>query len=349
MATDEQTVQRKPSRMRRRMLIMLAVVLVIAVAWSVFWFVAAAYSERLYLQIVDQGIEQDVAFDCVDRRIEGYPFRIELRCGEGTSLTTPDATIELGGLTAVALIYDPWHAITELSAPAVVSEGPFDPTTITWSLAHASVAISDGALERLSISIEQPRAEPSELPPLVADLAEIHLRSDPNSNEAVNVAVRLDGLEPIAAAPKADLMLVATVDGARSLMSGDTASAVRRLLTSEGVPIKLTRVSVKAGQAAVSAAGNLVVRPNGMLDGQLNVAVSGDGASLPYLDELAPSQADTLRNIVTTVLSFGQATQIDGEAARAFPLKISSGRVSAGIIPLGKLPPLPIGLLAVGG
>lgn len=328
---------------------MVAVVVVLAVAWSVFWFVAAAYSERLYLQVVDQGVEQGVVFDCADRRIEGYPFRIELRCGEGTSLTTPDATITLGGLTAVALIYDPWHAITELTAPAVMSEGPFDPTTVSWSLAHASASVANGGLERLSISIENPRAEPADLPPLVADLAEIHLRTDPNTAEAVDVAVRLDGVEPIANAPKADLLLVATVDGAQAFMAGNTASAVRRILTTEGVPVKLSRLSLKAGEAVVSAAGDLVVRPNGLLDGNLNVAVAGDGSSLPYLDDFVPDQADTVRKIVSTVLSFGKATEIDGEAARAFPLKISGGRVSAGLIPLGKLPPLPITLLAGAG
>lgn len=349
MASEDTDAEPKRPRIRRRFFILAFVVVAVAVLWSVFWFVAAAYAERMFLSAVDNAIAEDVAFDCADRRIAGYPFRIELWCGNETSLTLPEATITVAGVTAVALVYDPRRVIVEFAGPAEISDAPFPDTTVEWSLAHASVALDGRALGRFSLSIKEPRASALGLPPLVASLAEAHVRADPSADEAVDVAVRLDGIDPVAGEPKLDLLAVAVVKGLKPLLAGNIGGLAQLLNGGGGLPIELSQLKLQADKTQLSAAGDLLLRPDGTLDGDISVAVAADGASLPYLEALAPAQADTLSKVVNTVLSFGKATQIDGAPARAFPLTISAGRVSAGLLPLGRIPPAPLAVLFGGG
>lgn len=347
MARADQTEPSKaPSRMKRRILILGSVLVAVAVVWSVFWFIAAAYAERAFLKVVDDGIEQGIDLDCVDRRIDGYPFRIELRCGEGTSVTMPDGVVTLSSLTAVALIYNPRHVIAEFGSPAVISETAFPETRVEWSLAHASVVLDGDQIGRLALSIKEPRVASFGLPPVAATLAELHLRSDPAAPDAVDIAVRLDGVDAMAGQPPVDFQAIAVLQNAQTLVAAIQGGPMMIAAAGDGFPIDLRRLSLTAGDAAVSAAGDLTVRPDGALDGAVNVAVTTGEGRLPYLDGvLSPQEADTLRSVMQTVLNFGQKTEIDGKPARSFPLSIAAGRVSAGLFPIGRIPPVPFGLL----
>jgi hypothetical protein len=332
--------------MKRRVLILGSVLVAVAVLWSVFWFIAAAYAERAFLKVVDDGIEQGFALDCVNRRIEGYPFRIVLRCGDGTSLAMPDGTVTLSSLTAVALIYNPRHVIAEFGAPAVISDAPFAETRLEWTLAHASVVLDGSEVGRVALSIEEPRVASFGLPPVSAKLAELHLRSDPRTSDSVDVALRLDGVDAMAGQPPVDVQAIAVLHHAQALIAAAQGGPMMIAALGEGVPLELSRLSLAAGDAAVSAAGDITVRPDGALDGAVNVAVTTGEGRLPYLDGvLSPKEAETLRNVLQAVLNFGKQTEIDGKPARAFPLSISAGRVSAGLFPIGRIPPIPLAQL----
>lgn len=347
MASTDETVPTKgPSRMRRRVLILGSVLVAVAVLWSVFWFIAAAYAERTFLKVVDDGVEQGVDLDCANRRIEGYPFRIELRCGEGTSLTTADGVVTVSSLTAVALIYNPRHVIAEFGSPAVISQTAFAETRVEWSLAHASLVTDGSETGRFALSIVEPRVTSFGLPPVDAKLAELHLRNDPATPDAVDVAARLDGLNAMAGQPPVDFQAIGVLKNARTLMAAIQGGPMMIAAAGDGFPVELTRLSLSAGDAAVSAAGDVTVRTDGALDGAVTVAVTTGEGRLPYLDGiLSPQEADTLRSVMQTVLNFGKQTEIDGKPARSFPLSIAAGRVSAGLFPIGRIPPVPFALL----
>ncbi|WP_018699082.1 DUF2125 domain-containing protein [Amorphus coralli] len=345
MAKDDQTAAKTaPPRTRRRFLLLGIAVVAVVMAWSVFWFIAAAYAERTFDKVVDDAVADGVALDCVNRRIEGFPFRIELHCAEGTSLTLPDAKVTLSGLSAVALIYNPRHVIAGFGSPAVISNTDFPETQVEWERARASVAYSGAGLERFSLSIDNPAVAPEGLPPVTATLAEMHLRTDPKTGDAVDVALRLDGAEAVPGQPAVDFRTVAVVRNAPLLVAALQGVPMLGQAAVAGLPIDLTQLSLAAGGTKLSAAGDLTVRPDGALDGAVDLAVTTGEDGLPYLDVfLPPDQADALRGIVQSVLNFGRKTQLDGEPARAFPLSISSGRVSAGLFPIGRIPPIPLG------
>lgn len=345
MASDDQTVDRKaPGRMKRRVLILGAVIVALIVIWSVFWFIAAAYAERTFVKVVDDAVSEGVALDCVNRRIEGYPFRIELHCGEGTSLTLPDATITLSGLSAVALIYNPRHVIAGFGSPAMVTNADFPDTTVAWERARASVAFADSRIERFSLSVDAPQVSAEGMLPVKAALAELHLRTDPQKSDSVDVALRLDGAEALPSQPPVDFRTVAVVRNAPLLMAAVQGMPMLAASAAEGLPVDLSLLSLSAGETALSAAGDVTVRPDGTLDGAINLAVTMGEGGLPYLDAfLSPKEAETLRKMVQSVLNFGKKTEVDGKPARAFPLSIAGGRVSAGLFPIGRIPPIPLG------
>ncbi|MDQ0317093.1 DUF2125 domain-containing protein [Amorphus orientalis] len=347
MAHYETGSQTRRPRFGRRIAILAAVVVVVAVAWSVFWFVAAAYAERMFLTVLDDASQQGVVLDCTDRTISGYPFRIELRCGEATSLTLPDATITLDGLSAVGLIYNPRHVIVGFAGPAVISDGDFPETTADWSLARASISVRGDQLGRFSLSVEDPRIATLGSEVFAARLAELHVRMDPDVSDTVDVAVRLGGVEPAVDGPPIDATLVTAIEGLAGLSGAGNATAQQVLAELGGVPIELSLFSLQAGEARLSAAGDLTVRPDGYLDGSVDVAVAADGQSLPYLDTLAAGRADNLRSLIDTILKLGRPTEIEGVQARSFPLAISAGRVSAGLFPLGRIPPVPVDAIRV--
>ena len=351
MANAEQTVPTKgPSRMKRRVIILGSVLVAVAVVWSVFWFIAAAYAERAFLKAVDDGVRQGVALDCVNRRVEGYPFRIELHCGDGTSVTMPEGTVTLSSLMAVALIYNPRHVIAEFGSPAVITEANIPETRVEWSLARASVVLDGAMVDRFALSIREPQVASFGMTPVAAQLAELPLRTNADSADAVDAALRLDGVDAVPGQPPVDVQAIAVLHQAHALFAAAQGGPAMLLAAmGDGVPVELSRLSLAAGDAAVSAAGDIRVRPDGALDGAVNVAVTTGEGRLPYLDGvLSPKEADTLRNILQAVLNFGQQTEIDGKPARAFPLAIAAGRVSAGLFPIGRIPPIPLAALLGG-
>ena len=256
MANAEQTVPTKgPSRMKRRVIILGSVLVAVAVVWSVFWFIAAAYAERAFLKVVDDGVRQGVALDCVNRRVEGYPFRIELHCGDGTSVTMPEGTVTLSSLMAVALIYNPRHVIAEFGSPAVITEANIPETRVEWSLARASVVLDGAMVDRFALSIREPQVASFGMAQVAAQLAELHLRTNADSADAVDAALRLDGVDAVPGQPPVDVQAIAVLHQAHALFAAAQGGPAMLLAAmGDGVPVELSRLSLAAGDAACQPA-----------------------------------------------------------------------------------------------
>jgi hypothetical protein len=112
-------VPRKPSR--RGYILMIAAIVAVIAAWSAAWFygrsVLAAQLDRQIGRLADNGVD----LSCADLTIAGYPFRYEVACRSLRSSDRSGAAGSLGGLSAVALIYNPSHAIFEAASPASVA------------------------------------------------------------------------------------------------------------------------------------------------------------------------------------------------------------------------------------
>lgn len=335
--------------MRLRFKIVLAAVLGVVVIWSVAWFAVATFVERK-MDTAIAGMRADgLRVSCADRSIAGYPFRLEVRCGHGSQLWTDGRTVRLGGLTAVALIYRPDRLIVEARAPAEIAGRGAPPLRFDWTLAHMSAAFdaADRArigLSRLSLEATGLVASAGTAGAIGAGRVRFHARENPERAGALDLALEVDQFAPYPGADPIDFSALAVVGDGGHVLAG-RADALLAALASGGVPVEITELTVASGEAKVSAAGTVRVRADGLVDGEIDVAIAGmaDG-ELPYMNVMLPAeQAKPLAEFLQTALSYGRETTVAGTPGRAFTLTIESGRVRAGLVPLGQIPRIALG------
>src|SRR5947207_13940328 len=78
-----------PRRRSRRIVWLLLAVVILAGAWTAFWFYAAATAETKIAEWRAQESKAGRIHSCGSQGIAGHPFRIELRCADaGRELRT---------------------------------------------------------------------------------------------------------------------------------------------------------------------------------------------------------------------------------------------------------------------
>src|SRR5215467_8629180 len=102
----------EPNPARRRWLGFLpfVVVVVVAVAWSAAWVFAARRADATIAAWIEQEARSGRVYSCGSRTSGGYPFRIEVRCGDPAmelASMSPPRTLRAKELVGVAQVYQP--------------------------------------------------------------------------------------------------------------------------------------------------------------------------------------------------------------------------------------------------
>src|ERR1700755_2143136 len=95
--------------------------LIIAIAWSGFWFFAASQVDVQADAWRAREAQSGRDFDCAKRSVGGYPFRLEVTCAgasvalksQAAGQTATPVTAKLGQILVVAQVYDPKRVIAE--------------------------------------------------------------------------------------------------------------------------------------------------------------------------------------------------------------------------------------------
>ncbi|MDB5503050.1 MAG: hypothetical protein JWR89_2952, partial [Tardiphaga sp.] len=149
---------------RRRLwpvFIMPVLVVVLAAAWTGFWFYAASKVD----EEVDVWRAREAAagriYDCNNRSVAGFPFRLEVRCSgvsvallsqtAGQAATQAPLTAKLAEILVVAQIYTPKQLIAEFKAPAILSDRGQPAMVVNWSTARSSIIGLPGTPESADI------------------------------------------------------------------------------------------------------------------------------------------------------------------------------------------------------
>jgi hypothetical protein len=126
----------------------------VAIAWSAAWFVMRDRTQTAIDAMLGREARAGRQWDCKDRAIAGFPFRLEVTCASLT-VRRSDVTASFGRVEAVAQVYQPRHVITEVSGPLRVTDG-----TVTvdgsWRLLETSVHGSPAGFERISLVADKP-------------------------------------------------------------------------------------------------------------------------------------------------------------------------------------------------
>lgn len=344
-----------PRRSTWRFKLLLAFVLVVAGVWTAGWFVAAGYLEREVDSALASFAADGTRVTCTDRTVGGYPFRLEVRCPGGADVETVSTVGSVKGVTAVALVYDPTEVIVEAKGPLEIAPAVL---TADWSLAHGSAEFTRaGTIEEMRVEVENLRIDPATgaaaaLSGLVsgiggdlaatADLAGLYVRRHPEIGNALDVGLRVSALRAGGLKQPVEItgrLAVRDVAGALGPGAADALDRIGR----EGVAVTVDTLVVGMGDGRLAISGDVLVRPDGLLDGRLDVAVSADGARVPILDAMVPGLSEDLSTAVAAILSFAGDSEVEGMPAKTVDLTIREGRVFAGaltFLPLASIPPI---------
>ena len=292
--------------LRRRRLwpvfIMPVLVVILAIAWTGFWFFAASKVD----ENVDAWRAREAAagriYDCTDRSVAGFPFRLEVRCtGVTVALLSQTAgqpasqplSAKLGEILVVAQIYDPKLLIAEFKAPAILSDRGAPAMVVNWSAARssivglpgpperASIAFDDIAVDRIAASVQAPmlRAKHVELH---GRTAEISTPEKPVIESVLQIAGgSIQDVHPLLAMPF-DANIRAQLSGLNDFSPKPWPERFRALQAAGG-RVEIVQSRVQQGELISVASGSLGLTASGNLDGELQMTVAGLEKVIPAL------------------------------------------------------------------
>lgn len=281
-----------------------ALLVMLALAWTGFWFFAAGKAE----QSVDEWRAREAAagriYDCARRSVGGYPFRLEVRCG-GASVTLRAQTAEqaatqmpvtakLGEILVVAQVYDPTRLIAEFTTPAMVSDRNLRPTMIlNWKSARSSIVGLPDVPERIALVFDELAIDRIESAMQVAIGRAKHLEWHGRMSElsapgrpVIDAVMQIAGgsiqdVHPVLIAPF-DADIRAQLRGLRDLSAKPWPERLRQL-QADGGKIEIARARMQQGDLLAIGGGTLGLSPSGRLDGEMQMTVAGLEAIVPAL------------------------------------------------------------------
>ena len=194
-------------------------VVLLAIGWSVFWYVASSEIGRQFDGWQAREAKAGRIYKCGDLSVGGYPFRFEVSCANASaslsSQTASQAPIEarVARILAVAQVYNPKLMIAEFTSPATIVPQGGQSLTARWSLAQASVFGLPEEPQRVALVFDNPVVErivsSVQSPFMHAKHVELHGRiaeGSVNDHPIVDAAIELngataEGLHPLAAQP----------------------------------------------------------------------------------------------------------------------------------------------------
>ena len=277
--------------------------LIVAIAWSAFWFYAASQVDVRADAWRAREAKSGRIYDCANRSVSGFPFRLEIRCSDpsvklisqsaGQLASQAPVTAKLGEILVVAQVYEPEHLIAEFTAPATISDHAGQSFAVNWRVGRSSVIGLPGTPQRASIVFDDPsinRLDGSVQVPLArAKQVELHGRlaegstSDHPIIETVLQIAQgsIQGVHPLLAEPfEADIR--AKVSGLNDFAPKPWPQRFRELQAAGG-HVEIVQSRIQQGDMVAVAAGTLGLSANGRLDGELQMTVAGLERVIPAL------------------------------------------------------------------
>ena len=361
-----------PRRSRWLIVAPVVIVLALAVAWSAVWYFAAAEAKTLADNWRAEQARAGRIFTCGSQTVGGYPFRIEVRCGDaGAELrdTQPPVALKLKQILVVGQVWDPKSLVAEFTGPLTASD-PGQPAYLTaeWAAASASVRGTPAQPERASVTVQELKVHGPDRRLADARQAELKAQVQFGSwphNPAIDFTIKLTAataptLIPLTGQPT-DADIAGVLHGVKDLSPKPLPARLREWQAAGG-RVEIQSARLAQGDAVAMTTGTLALNPRGALDGAFKVTAAGADKFIPALagGRVAPAGAPALDAIERAVPGLnvrvapaqqtqiasgllallGQQTTLEGKPAVAMPLKFTDGAVTLGPIPVGKVPPL---------
>ncbi len=335
MSTDTPPPENpKKSRTSGRFKFLMALVIVLTIAYSGAWLFGA-YTVRTQIEraMADYATEVTSA-DCADLSVAGFPFRFDVTCS-GLEVTEGDVSISLPELKATVLVYRPTHLLWFAEGPASYQDA-FTGTRqqLQWEQLRGSARTNGWALARVSVEGEAFSLIDTLLGEReVATLArlEAHALDMPEqwneltARSEIAVLVDLVGLETADHdISEGSVRLEAEVPGVPDDMRRWTLSTM--VANWRDDPVRLISLRAEDAKSEVDIVGTIGTTNDGHLTGDFDLTTRNVSERLSAF--IAPQMLD---------IFLGQPSD-DGSYYRAYSLR--DGVLLAGNLPIMVTPPL---------
>ena len=336
-SATESVISRKVLRLALFILLGIAV-------YSVGWYFAAEFIRKQIIAFMSGENPSAVVASCEDTTLGGYPFRFRLNCA---SVTIEDhhqgVSTSFGALRAAAQVYAPGHIIWELDGPSVTRSSLGFTSTVDWSSLQSSLVLATEGVDRSSVEVKDVTATvtaPASPGPvrLTAPHFESHVRRQEGNLDFASlirdaqITLGSPDAGNLLELPPLSSSIDVTLTGKGALL--DPREAPKQRLY--GTTGQIRRFVTDLGEGRVmTISGPIAVGEDGLVSGQLNIEIEGLEGWATTAKQLYPEQGETIDDAMK-VLAILFGGQNNGNAQ----LTIREGRVSLGLIPLGRLPPL---------
>lgn len=325
-----------------------------AAGWSVLWLFAAQTTQGSLLDWVARERGRGRNWSCIDHRLEGFPFRIEVTCDEPSFRGTfGGATIagRLGALSAVAEVYAPTSVVVSVKGPLRIESSDRRSLDAAWGSLVIDLGFAVDGLDharlvadRLQLHAVAPRFDDLSLTARRAETDFAADRGQPADPSAYDFSLRIDKGR-LAALDRlfgdtdpATIRAHGIISRVNAASRGDLARAIDSWRRAGGA-IEFTEARLRKGTTAIAMKGHLALdaqhRPQGRLD------VSGVGLAPVLARYGVPRAAIAIGSLLTGLLGKPVGPAAGAPRTPRLPLRLKNGRVFAGPIrtPL-TLPPL---------
>ncbi|WEX10061.1 DUF2125 domain-containing protein [Chelativorans sp. AA-79] len=322
---------RTSSRFGRRILWLAIAIVLVCAAYTGAWFYAARMLESRAVAVLEKVNGGGVRAFCEEPQARGFPFRIGLFCKSIFYENIHDGvSVRAGQLRSAAHVYQPFRVLSEVDGPASIMTPFTVPLRAQWGSLRASTRLTRPLPETVSVEGKAVRVSAEEGGgTLLAEMddLQVHARQREADLEAAlsfrNLRV---GEEIVTGLPALEgRMLLLVTDGV-ALVQNRTRSLRGQSLTIEEMVVGL------AGQRAeVSLSGPISVDDEGLIDAELSVGIDDPAAVAEQVARIFPDERDQI---------MAASGMVGGFAGAPLQIRIVSGRIFLGFIPLGTIPPV---------
>ncbi len=325
-------------RMTRSILIALSVVVVYTAGW---FYLASMAKDRVRAELV-KAAGQENSLECQSLSARGYPFSMYISCSgfnyrdQNQTLNAATSAVDVG-----ASIFAFRTIKTQLTGPAAVALSGVNPIKANWNKLQASARTDGRTAQDISLSAENLRLQSvktdtdSKAPVLSLQEMQFDLNSleEPLKLKITFDDLQLSGDTSLAVLPEVDGLL--DISSPASLASFKEPDENGSVLRGKALQLNQVLFFLPSG-ASISLNGPVTVDDEGLTNADLKIRLT----NMPALGQsLQAAFPDQVKNINTVIFALGSMPK-DESGATIVPVLIKEGKISAGFIPLGRVPRL---------
>ncbi len=317
---------------------LLSVIILLIAGWSAGWFYVADKADTVITKTKTKLAERGRDLQCTNQTIDGYPFRISLNCDDVRYADKVTGLIfEAGKLRSAAQAYQPNKAVVELSSPANLTLPSGESFNTNWSSMRSSVKLGLSGPETFSTVGRDIKLVPTQRSEHAMVIKDLQFHGRQINNNDINLAVSM-------ARAQSETALWPSFNFNTTVLLADTykdivnRTSILRVAMAKGLKGEIERFQytpLEGGMLEVS--GPAEVSKEGLLTGNFDVTIRNLPKLLTALSKSFPEERQRFEDASRGISLLVNTT---GKNEITIPISVKQGRMSIGIIPLGKLPPL---------